>query len=647
MSMPGLRERLFGRRAQRPGNKPRHRAQFNLRGRLMLVTGALGLCSLALVVRAVDLQIVDNEFYRKQGDERFVRDLEIPTVRGMITDRNGEPLAVSSPVESVWANPQELSRHPQRIPELAKALGVPADYLQRKVAQRASKEFMWLKRRINPATARAILAHEVPGVYSQREYRRFYPQGEAVAHILGFTNIDDYGQEGVELAFDDWLRGKPGAKRVIRDRRGRIVENVDLVRAAQPGKDLTLSIDRRIQFLTYRELKRQLLESGATSGSAVVLDIATGEVLAMANLPSYNPNNVDGNRREARRNRAVTDLIEPGSTMKPLTVAAGLEAGVITPATLFNTNPGWIPNGRYRTTDTHNYGVLDTTGVIKKSSNVGVAKIAHMLKDQQFYDFLHKFGYGQSTGSGFPGEASGLFPSPGQWSGTTKQTMSYGYGLAVTPLQIAHAYATLANHGRAIQPTFVKGERNEPKDVLDPVIADQVMKMMQTVTEPGGTATRAAILGYHVAGKTGTARLASGGGYSRKYVGFFAGVVPVDNPRFAMAVVINEPDTSKGWAYGGGGRVSAPVFHNVMEGALRLMDVPPDDIETWLAAQAKAEEKLASNLPKAAPAAAERAAASTVNTIATPARAPATRPRSHAMAEDGAPMPIDLGGAPQ
>jgi cell division protein FtsI (penicillin-binding protein 3) len=295
-----------------------------------------------------------------------------------------------------------------------------------------------------------------------------------------------------------------------------------------------------------------------------------------------------------------------------------------------------MPNGRYRTTDTHNYGVLDTTGVIRKSSNVGAAKIAHLLSNQQFYDFLRKFGYGASTGSGFPGESSGLFPAPAQWSGTSKQTMAYGYGLAATPLQIAHAYATLANQGRAIQPTFVKGERNEPEQILESQIAGEVMKMMQTVTEPGGTATQAAILGYHVAGKTGTARIASNGGYSRKYVAFFAGVVPVDNPRFAMAVVINEP--SQGSYYGG--LVSGPVFHNVMEGALRLMDVPPDDIETWLAAQAKAEAKLAANRP--APPAKPRAGAMLPGATV-PVRAVETRQRPHPMAEDGAPRPIDLG----
>ncbi|MDQ3493987.1 MAG: penicillin-binding protein 2 [Pseudomonadota bacterium] len=570
--------------------KPRGRARFDLRGRLLLVTGALAACAVALVLRAGDLQLVDNAYYQQKADSRFLREIPIPTSRGMITDRNGEPLAVSSPVDTVWGNPQELLKAPERLPELAKALGVPVEHLTRKLTQRADKEFVYLKRRINPAEAHKILAHRIPGVFTQREFRRFYPQGEALAHVLGFTNIDDLGQEGVELAFDDWLRGRPGAQKVIRDRRGRIVEHVDLVRAAEPGKDLVLSIDRRIQYLAYRELKRTMLESGAASGSVVVLDVATGEVLAMANLPSFNPNNVDAGNRDAHRNRAITDLIEPGSTMKPITVAAALQAGAITAQTTFNTNPGWIPNGRYRTSDHRNYGVLDTTGVITKSSNVGAAKIARLLSDDAFHAVLHGFGYGRSTGSGFPGEAAGLFPPPARWSGTTKQTLSYGYGLSATPLQIARAYAILGNHGRALTPTFVKGQRSTPVQVLDADVADTVLRMMQTVTEPGGTATQAAILGYHVAGKTGTARKASGGGYSRRYVAFFAGLVPVENPRFSMAVVIDDPDPTLGYY---GGLVSAPVFQRVMDGALRLMDVPPDDIETWLAAQAAAEAKKA------------------------------------------------------
>jgi cell division protein FtsI (penicillin-binding protein 3) len=508
----------------------------------------------------------------------------------MITDRNGEPLAVSSPVESVWGNPQELLRNPNRLPQLAEALGLPLDQLTRKLGQKSDKEFVYLKRRINPDEAKAILALDIPGVSSQREFRRFYPQGEVLSQVLGFTNIDDRGQEGVELAFDDWLRGTPGIQKVIRDRRGRIVENVDLVRPAAPGHDLTLSIDRRIQYLTYRELKHALLETGASSASAVVLDIATGEVLAMANLPTFNPNAVDGSHRDAHRNRAVTDVVEPGSTMKPVTIAAGLSMGAVTPDTLIDTNPGWMPNGRWRTTDTSNHGVLTVTGVITKSSNVGAAKVANMLPDRAYYDFVRRFGYGSLPGSGFPGEAAGVLPSPDHWSGTSKQTMSYGYGLSATPLQIAEVYAAFANGGRMIAPTFVKGQRNAPRQVIDPKIAHEVMKMMQTVTEPGGTATTAAILGYHVAGKTGTARMASGGGYAaRKYVSTFAGVVPVDNPRFAMAVVVSEPDPSRRGYYGGS--VSGPVFHDVMQGALRLMDVPPDDIGSWLAAQEKQKAK--------------------------------------------------------
>ncbi|MGE4366394.1 peptidoglycan D,D-transpeptidase FtsI family protein [Thermomonas sp.] len=569
--------------------RERARLQLDLRKRLLLVCVLLGAGSMALLARAFNLQVVDQAFYRKQGDARFVREIPIATSRGMITDRNGEPLAISSPVESIWANPRELLKSPERLPQLAQALGMPQDELASRLSARADREFVYLKRRINPDEAARILALDIPGVAGQREYRRFYPQGDVLAHVLGFTNIDDRGQEGLELAFDDWLRGIPGAKRVIRDNKGRIVENVDLVRAAQPGHDLALSIDRRIQYLTYRELRNAVAETGASSGSAVVLDVATGEVLAMANIPSFNPNAVGGSPRDAHRNRAVTDLMEPGSTMKPLTVAAALEAGVITPATLFDTNPGWIPNGRYRTTDTHNYGVLDTTGVIRKSSNVGAAMIARRLSNAQFNAFVRRFGYGRSTGSGFPGEAAGLFPTPDRWSGTSKQTMSYGYGLSVTPLQIATAYAALGNGGLLHQPTFVKGQHNPPQRVLDPRIAHEVLQMMQTVTEPGGTATQAAILGYHVAGKTGTSRKASAGGYSRRYIGYFAGLVPVDHPRFAMVVAINDPDPARKGYYGG--VVAGPVFRSVMEGALRLMDVAPDDLPAWLAAQQAAEAR--------------------------------------------------------
>ena len=598
-----LRARLrdgLQRRGDRRGTAPRARARFDLRGRLLLVGGALGVCALALVGRAAYLQLISNEFYRKQGDERFMRKVPIATSRGMITDRNGEPLAVSTPVESIWAVPQEALKAPGRLPALAAALGIDAEALNDRLIQRKNKDFVYLKRRIGPAEARRILALGIPGVYSQREYRRFYPQGEAIAHVLGFTGIDDHGQEGLEYAFDHTLSGHPGLKRVIRDLHGRTVEEVDLLRPAEPGQNLTLTIDRRIQFLAYRELKQALADTHAVSGSAVVLDVATGEVLAMANLPSFNPNAIGAAPRDAHRNRAVTDVIEPGSTMKPLTVAAALEAGVITPNTVFDTNPGWIPNGRWKTTDTSNHGVLDVTGIIRKSSNVGSAKIAMRLTKEQMYDFYSRFGYGHVPGSGFPGESPGNLPKPDSWSGTTKQTMSYGYGVSVTPLQIARAYAAIGNGGRSVVPTFVKGQTGESEQILDPKIASEVLRMMQTVTEPGGTATQAAILGYHVAGKTGTAWISMNGGYSRRYNAFFAGLVPVDRPRFAMVVVLKDPEPTIGYT---GGLVSAPVFRNVMEGALRLMDVPPDDIDTWLAAQASADAKRtrAASRPAAAP----------------------------------------------
>lgn len=562
-------------------NRPR--SNFNLRGRLALVGAALGLCSVTLIGRAAYVQLINSDFYQRQGEARYLRELPIATSRGMITDRNGEPLAVSTPVESIWVNPQELLRSPDRIPQLAQALELPVDELTAKLSQKADKEFMYLKRRINPDKAHAVVALGIPGVFSQREFRRFYPQGEAMAHVLGFTNIDDRGQEGLELAFDSWLRGKPGAKRVIRDRKGAIVESIDLVKPAQPGKDLTLSIDRRIQFLAYKELRNALVENKAAGGSIVIMDVATGEILAMVNLPTYNPNAVNGVNPDVRRNRAVTDLVEPGSTMKPLTISTALKAGVVTKDTLIDTNPGYMSVGRFTIKDVpRNNGVLTVTGVITRSSNIGAAKIAAKLPDQTFYDQVHSYGYGSSPHSGFPGESAGVFPSPARWSGSSKTTMSYGYGLSVTPLQIARAYCALGNGGRLVTPTFVKGQHEDSKQVLDPAIAKEVVAMMETVVTQGG-AKGAAILGYHVAGKTGTARKAGPGGYERgHYNALFAGLVPASNPRFATVIVINDPQGAKYY----GGLVSAPVFHNVMEGALRLMDVPPDDIQSWLAAQA-------------------------------------------------------------
>ena len=586
----------------------RTRNSFNLRRRLQWVGLALGLCSVSLVGRAAYVQIINSDFYQRQGEARYLRELPINTSRGMITDRNGEPVAVSTPVASIWVNPQELLRSPDRIPELATALGMPLDELSSKLSQKADKEFMYLRRRINPDDAERVVALKIPGVASQREFRRFYPQGEAMAHVLGFTNIDDRGQEGLELAFDEWLRGKAGAKRVIRNRKGETVES-DLLRPAEPGKDLTLSIDRRIQFLAFKELRNALVENKAAGGSMVIMDVATGEILAMVNLPTYNPNSVGGTAPDTRRNRAVTDLVEPGSTMKPLTIASALQTGAVTKDTIVDTNPGYMALGRYTIKDVpRNNGVLNVTGVITRSSNIGAAKIAAKMPDQVFYDSIHSFGYGSSPKSGFPGESAGVLPSPARWSGPSKTTMSYGYGLNVTPLQIATAYSALGNGGRLIAPTFVKGQHNEGKQIIDEKVAKEVVAMMETVVTQGG-AKGAAVLGYHVAGKTGTARKAGPGGYERgHYNALFAGVVPASNPRFATVIVINDPQAGKYY----GGLVSAPVFHNVMEGALRLMDVPPDDIDAWLAVQQSGKMGHAANAlptPPADPVVAPDAAA--------------------------------------
>ncbi len=576
---------------------------FNQRGRLLLVGSVLGLCAVSLVARAAYVQLINNAFYQRQGEARFLREVPIPTSRGMITDRNGEPVAVSTPVASIWVNPKELLLHPERIGELAQALAISHEELTQRLAQKADKEFMYVRRRINPDQAQRVLDLKIPGVFSQREFRRYYPQGEALAHVLGFTNIDDQGQEGLELAFDEWLSGKPGAKKVIRDRKGAIVESIDLVRAAEPGRDLTLSIDRRIQFLAMRELRNAVTENKAAGGSVVVMDVATGEVLAMANLPTYNPNAVGSASPDTRRNRAVTDLVEPGSTMKPLTVAAALQAGVVTPDTVFDTNPGYMAVGRYTIRDVpRNNGVLTTTGVITRSSNVGSAKIAALMPDRTFYDTVRSFGYGQAPGSGFPGESAGVVPVPGNpnWYGSTKTTMSYGYGLNVTPLQMAQAFATLGNGGQLVSPTFIRGQsaaERTVRQVVDREVANQVVQMMQTVVTNGG-AKQAGILGYHVAGKTGTARKAGPGGYVRgRYNSLFAGLVPASNPRFATVIVINDPQGSSYY----GGLVAAPVFHHVMEGALRLMDVPPDNIDAWLAAQADGKLGHSASVLPAAP----------------------------------------------
>jgi cell division protein FtsI (penicillin-binding protein 3) len=564
------------RQGRRRGGGP------SARKRMVVVVSLLGLASLGLMARAFDLQIVRKQFYQQQGDERFLRQMPIPVSRGTIFDRNGEPLAVSTPVMSIWANPSEVLENADRIPDLAKALGVDAAELESRLEQRSNREFVYLRRQMRPEAAQAVLDLGIPGVDGQREFKRYYPSGEVTAHVLGFTNIDDHGQEGLELAYDDWLSGKPGSKQVIRDGKGHVVEDVEQIRAPQPGRDITLSIDRRVQFLAYSELKSAIEKSQADSGSMVILDVQTGEVLAMVNLPTYNPNAVGNTPPAGRRNRAMTDVLEPGSTIKPILMAAALSSGKFTPTSpLINTTGGhWFYLG-HDIHDTHDWGVLTPTGVITKSSNVGAAHIATDIDTALMYDTYRAFGFGTSTNSGFPGEASGLLRPGSRWGLRDKAILGYGYGLNVTVLQLANAYNTIADGGVMHPPTFVKGADNDPKTIIAPQIAAQLVGMLETTTQPGGTAAPYAwIANYIVAGKTGTAHKAAAGGYSKdNYGAAFAGMVPATNPRLAAAVVIDNP--RKGSYYGG--LVSGPVFAKVMAGALRLLDIAPDNIGRWYA----------------------------------------------------------------
>ncbi|MGD8357504.1 MAG: penicillin-binding protein 2 [Lysobacterales bacterium] len=530
------------------------------------------LCSVALVARAVNLQVVDTEFLQDQGEARYLREVTVPTRRGNILDRNGEPLAVSTPVDSVWVNPKELLQSPEDIEPLAQALGVEADEIERRLTQRSAREFVWLRRRLHPDVAAEIKSLNLHGVFLQKEYRRFYPAGEVASHVIGFTNIDDVGQEGLELAYNDWLQGKPGEKRVIRDRLGRTVEHVEVIRESVPGRDLTLTIDRRLQYLAYRELKRTVLKHGARSGSVVLMDIKTGEVLAMVNQPSYNPNHssIDS---EGLRNRAVTDVYEPGSVMKPFAIASALETGRYTPTTPIDTTPGWINISGHTIKDHRNYGPIDVTRVITKSSNVGATKIALELEPQHMWDTYVRLGFGDVTGTGFPGESAGVLRNYRRWRRVEQATLAYGYGISVTTLQLAEAFAAVADDGRMRRPSLIMGADNPPASVLDPEIAREVAAMLETVTGPEGTGTAARVENYRVSGKTGTSRKASAAGYASRYIASFAGFAPSSDPRLVAVVMINDPSGKEFY----GGQVAAPLFSTVMGGALRLLNVPPDN----------------------------------------------------------------------
>lgn len=548
--------------------------------RFYLVVGVL--CSLLalLVGRVLSLQVLDmergHEFLQDQGAMRSVRTAEIPAYRGVISDRRGEPLAVSTPVVSIWANPRIL-KGSERLDELAQALGMKLPQLQDKLARYEGKQFMYLQRHRVPVDARAVLEKRIRGVYGEREYRRFYPAGEVAAQLVGFTNVDDEGIAGLELAYNDWLQGVPGKKKYIKDLHGEVVRDIGVLEPARPGKDLTLSIDLRLQYLQHRELQRAVTALSAASGSIVTLDAHTGEILAMVNYPVYNPNSRKGVKAASMRNRAMTDVYEPGSTMKSLTLVAALESGRYTPQTMIDTTPGTIRVGRKVYRDPRNYGDISVTRVIQKSSQVGVTKIALELGHEPIWDVFNRFGIGQPAGTGFPGESAGRLPNRPRWHATEKISLAFGYGITTTPLQLARAYTVFANGG-VQQPVSLLALEEEPPpgiQVVSPHIAAQVLEILHAVTGENGTARKARVPGYQVGGKTGTVRKVGPGGYSEdRHVALFAGIAPSNDPRLVTVVVINDP---KGKLYGGGA-VAAPVFSEVTKGALRILNVPPTEL---------------------------------------------------------------------
>jgi len=541
------------------------------RRRLLLLIVLLGFVT--LLGRSLYLQSFHKRFLQEKGDARYNRTLVLPSQRGKITDRHGELLAISSPVESIWANPSDVKVDANQSKKIASLLSLKLDTVNKKLAKSA-REFVYLKRRVSPELAAEVMRLNVPGIYMQREYKRYYPAGEVTAHLVGFTGIDDQGQEGFELTMNKTLSGKSGSRKVIKDRAGHIIEDLEAVKVPQDGHDVVLSIDRRIQYLAHRELAKAVDKFKARAGAAIVLDAKTGEVLAMANVPTYNPNN-PVNIQGKSRNRAITDTFEPGSTMKTVTVAAALESGQYQPTTKVQTAPGRLTIGSATIHDAHPHDVLTVSEVIQKSSNIGSAKMALSLDKQYMWGVFNLIGFGTKTRIGFPGEASGRLRDYKTWRPIEQATMSYGHGISVTLLQLARAYTVFANDGELKPVSLLKlNEAPVGTQVFSPATAHAVKDMLELVVLPGGTALRAQVLGYRVAGKTGTThKLSPQGGYEKdKYVGSFVGMAPASNPRLIMAVMIDDP--SSGEYYGG--TIAAPVFSAVMADTLRLLAIPQD-----------------------------------------------------------------------
>lgn len=546
------------------------------RWRFALVLGVFAVLLLAVLVRLVMLHTVEQPFLFEQGEKRTVRTEVQPAMRGMITDRFGKPLAVSTPVVNLWLNPQQVNV--QQLPVIAADLGMNVRELVRRTERAAAsgRSFLYLRRQVEPALAQQVLDRRVAGVYGEDDFRRFYPAAEVTAHTLGIVNIDGRGQEGLELAYDAYLQGKPGSRQVVKDLYGNVIKQLQVREVAQPGGDLQLTIDLRLQYLAYRELKAAVNQHKASSGSAVLLDARSGDVLALVSQPSYNPNNRAALRPEHMRNRAVADLIEPGSTIKPFTVAAALMSGRYSPGTEVNTAPGFMRIRNKTIRDHRNYGVLDITGVITKSSNIGVVKLAHQMGAESLWQFFTQAGIGQASVLGFPGEAISQMPYPEQMDNLRLATVSYGYGLAMSPLQLAYAYTNFTQGAchKPLRLVMEQGVAMPCQPVMSEKVARQMLNMLETVISKAGTGSRAAVPGYRAGGKTGTAHKVGGQGYKDDvYTAVFSGIAPVSDPDLVLVVVIDEP---KGREYYGG-EVAAPVFSRIMEQALRLRQVAPDD----------------------------------------------------------------------
>jgi cell division protein FtsI (penicillin-binding protein 3) len=540
----------------------------------------------ALIVRASYLQVVDQDFLLDEGSQRQLRTIDTPAYRGAIVDRFGTPLAISTPVDSVWVNPRLALLDKQGLKKVSKSLGLNYSKVLTSITQRANREFVFLKRRVEPDLAQKAV-QDTQGIYLQREYSRFYPAGEIVSHVLGFTDIDDTGSEGMERVYEDWLKATPGKRQILRDRKGQVVENIAQVSAAKPGNDLQMSLDMRLQYIAYRSLAKAIKYHDAESGSAVLLDAHTGEILALANLPSYNPNSRNKQKAAQRRNRAITDVFEPGSSIKPFTLAAAMDRNLFNDKSRINTSPGYMKVSGYPVKDFRDYGVLDLAGVLRKSSNVGASKIALSMKPKELWQSFTDYGFGEPTGVSFPAASSGYISYYSDWQPLDHATIAFGYGLSVSTLQLARAYSLFANEGKLLPMSLLKVDQvPESRQVMSASTAKSILEMMEQVVGPGGSAKRAAINGYRVAGKTGTAKKNAAGGYLKdSYIAVFAGVVPVTDPRLVMAVMIDDPKQNGYY----GGQVAAPVFSEVLGHALRLMNISPDDLPA-IQRMAKSEE---------------------------------------------------------